>query len=93
MIVLMVENMPASVKGEITRWLQEIRPGVFLGNLSSRVREKLWDRICQNCRGGTAMIIWSSNNEQGFLVDFWGITARFVTEWEGLQLFTKHPKP
>ena len=48
MVVFLMEKVSVSLRGEITRWMLELRPGVFVGNISALVREKLWETICQN---------------------------------------------
>ncbi|NQU43545.1 type I-E CRISPR-associated endoribonuclease Cas2 [bacterium] len=53
------------------------------------VRERLWQRTCEKMKGGAAIMIWTTNNEQGFQIQFWGETARWPTDWEGLQLITR----
>lgn len=88
MIVIIVERVPVSLRGELTRWLLEPKAGVFIGSVSAMVREKLWQRVCKKVKGGACMIIWSTNNEQGFKMDFWGATSHAVTDWDGLQLIT-----
>ncbi len=93
MVVLLLEKVPVSLRGEITRWLQEIKAGVFVGNVSALVRDKLWQKACGSCNGGACLIIWSCQGEQGYRIDFWGLSSRIVTEWEGLQLMTKPPSP
>ncbi len=52
MVVFLMEKVPVSLRGEITRWMLELRPGVFVGNISALVREKLWEAICQKLKGG-----------------------------------------
>jgi CRISPR-associated protein Cas2 len=89
MTVLILERVSPSLRGEITRWLLEPKAGVFIGNISARVRDRLWQRACQNAREGACMLIHSSNAEQGFKIDFWNDTSRHVHDWEGLQLITK----
>lgn len=91
MTVMILENVPPPLRGEITRWLIEIKAGVFVGNVSPRVREKLWGKVCGNCAGGTCLLVYNCQGEQGYRIDFWGAAARIVTQWEGLQLMTKHP--
>lgn len=91
MLVLVLENVPTSLRGEVTRWLLEIKAGVFVGSVSALVREKLWDKVCSGCAGGTCLMIYGKHCEQGFGIEFWGAADRIVTEWEGLQLMTKHP--
>jgi CRISPR-associated protein Cas2 len=93
MTILILERVKVSLRGELTRWMLEPKTGVFIGRPSSRVREKLWQKVCQATGDGAAMLIWSTNNEQGYKIDFWGETSRYVFDWEGLQLITRpHPK-
>ena len=42
MLVMVLENVPPSLRGELTRWLIEPRPGVFVGHVSALVRDRLW---------------------------------------------------
>jgi CRISPR-associated protein Cas2 len=93
MTVLILERVPASLRGELSRWMIEPHTGVFIGSLSAMVREKLWQKACQNCKDGAAILISSANTEQGYKIDFWGGANRHITEWEGLQLVTKPKKP
>lgn len=90
---MVLENVPPSLRGEITRWLIEIKAGVFVGKVSARVREKLWDKVRKKSSEGTCLLVYSYKGEQGYRFDSWGASARVVTEWEGLQLITKLPKP
>lgn len=64
MIVVTLSSCPSSLKGDLTLWMQEISTGVYVGNLSARVRDELWQRIISNVEQGTASMIYSSNNEQ-----------------------------
>jgi CRISPR-associated protein Cas2 len=86
MVVIMMEKVPVSLRGEITRWLLELRPGVFVGNISALVREKLWEHICEKTKGGAAMLLHSAANEQGYLIRSFGDTNRKIRDFEGLQL-------
>ncbi len=45
MVVMLLEKVPTTVRGELTRWLLELRAGVFVGNISALVRDKLWDML------------------------------------------------
>lgn len=65
MIVLVVTAVPAGLRGDLTKWLMEISPGVFVGNPSARIRDLIWDRTTELCKDGRAILIYSSNNEQG----------------------------
>ena len=86
MVVIMMEKVPVSLRGEITRWLLELRPGIFAGNISALVREKLWEHICEKTKGGAATLLHSAANEQGYAIRNHGETARKIKNFEGLQL-------
>lgn len=86
MVVILMEKVSASLRGEITRWLLEPRPGVFVGNVSALVREKLWEMICQKLKGGAATLLHSAATEQGYKIRTFGDTARKIKDFDGLQL-------
>lgn len=92
MIVILVERAPVSLRGELTRWLLEPKAGVFVGRVSAMVRDRLWQKTCEKVKNGACMMIWRTNNEQGFKIDFWSQPSRVVTDWDGLQLITKPDK-
>lgn len=67
-MVLILTACPPGLRGYITRWLLEASPGVFVGRLSARVRENLWDLVVAERKQGKALLIYSTNNEQGYAV-------------------------
>lgn len=64
MVVITLEKCPLSLRGDLTKWLQEISPGVYVGQVSARVRDKLWDRVCMESKQGRATMVFSARNEQ-----------------------------
>ena len=64
MVVLVLSACPAGLRGHITRWLLEIGPGVFVGVLTARVRDLLWDRVVELARDGRAIMVYSARGEQ-----------------------------
>ena len=58
MLVMILEKVPVSLRGELSRWLIEPKTGVFLGSPSARVRDELWDLARKKCKGGLVMQIW-----------------------------------
>lgn len=86
MIVMILERVPLSLRGELTRWLLEPYPGVFVGHVSAMVRDRLWDKCCKACKDGGVVQIWSTNNEQRFTMRMHGQTRRSVVDLEGIQL-------
>lgn len=88
MIVLILEKAPSSLRGEVTRWMIELHTGVFAGNLSALVRDKLWEYICSKITSGSAMMLQSAANEQGYVIRTYGTTSRKVRSFDGLTLIT-----
>lgn len=83
MIVVTLTKVPPSLRGDLTKWFQEIQTGVYVGTVSARVRDKLWDRIIRDIGHGEATMVFNAQNEFGYqfrttrkdreVVDFDGI--------------------
>ncbi len=86
MVLLVVERVPPGLRGELTRWMVELHSGVFVGTLSSLVRERLWSRVIDRVRDGAAILVYSTANEQGFAIRTYGPTSREVVDFDGLLL-------
>lgn len=86
MVILLLERVSPSLRGELTRWLLEPKAGVFVGNVSALVREKLWTKACKSVGDGGGILIHSSDTEQGFEFKFTGAPGRTIRDFEGLQL-------
>src|SRR5690606_35261687 len=89
MVVIILESVPPTLRGELTRWLIEPHPGTFVGRVSAMVRERLWMKCCRARRDGGVIMIWSTNNEQGFSMLMQGYTRRRLVDYEGLLLICK----
>lgn len=88
MLVLIVTAVPAGLRGDLTKWLIEISPGVFVGNPSARIRELLWEHTVDLCKDGRALLIYSVNNEQG--MEFRTHRHSWVpTDFDGLTLMVR----
>lgn len=64
--MITMTNCPPKLRGDLSKWLCEINTGVYVGQVSARVREALWDRICANIGDGQATMVYSFANEQHF---------------------------
>ncbi|EPI57186.1 type I-E CRISPR-associated endoribonuclease Cas2e [Gardnerella vaginalis] len=83
--VITMTNCPLSLRGDLTKWMQEIATGVYVGNFNSRVREELWKRIEDSVGNGAVTMSFSSRNEIGY--DFKTIHShREVVYSDGLPL-------
>ncbi len=83
---MILEKVPTSLRGELTRWLIEPHTGVFVGHVSAMVRDRLWKKCCAKVKEGGIVQLWSTNNEQRFDLRSFGATKRAVVDFEGLQL-------
>lgn len=88
MVVMVLERVSPGLRGELTRWMVELKAGVFVGRLSAMVRDRLWELACKRMRDGAGMLIYATDNEQGYAIRFWGSTSRSVRDFEGLSLIT-----
>ena len=86
MVVLILEKVTPSLRGELSRWMIQPKTGVFVGRLPGRVRDLLWDKVCRSRRSGAATLIYNDATEQGFNVRASGNTSRVMTDFDGLML-------
>jgi len=91
MMILTLTNCPPSLRGDLTKWLQEINTGVYVGQVSVRVRDEIWKRVLDNVKSGKATMVFDAGNEQR--MDF----RVHNSEWEpidfdGLKLMLR-PSP
>lgn len=64
MIVITLTDCPPALRGDLTKWLQEINTGVYVGQVSARVRDELWKRVRESAKSGRATMVFGANNEQ-----------------------------
>ena len=86
MIVIVTDNAAEKLRGELTRWLLEVKAGVFVGKTSAVVREKLWEKVQADRELTGALLIYSADTEQGFRMELYGDPKRSVVDLDGLQL-------
>ena len=83
--VITLKKVPNSLRGDLTRWMQEISTGVYVGNFNSRIRDYLWKRVTDLVGNGEASICFSCRNEVGY--SFYTCnTERQVVDYDGIPL-------
>ncbi|MCU1613180.1 MAG: CRISPR-associated protein Cas2 [Frankiales bacterium] len=88
MVVIVLSACPAGLRGHLTRWLLEISAGVFVGHVSTRVRDLLWLNVCEMTSGGRALMVFSVPGEQR--MDFRVHNHYWVpTDFDGLTLMMR----
>ena len=83
--VITLRSVPQSLKGDLTKWMQEIATGVYVGNLNTRVREKLWKRITDFINDGEATMSYETHTELGYNF-VTANTTQQVIELDGIPL-------
>lgn len=83
--VITLKSVPQSLRGDLTKWMQEIATGVFVGNFNTKVREQLWERVQDSVGSGEATLSYAYRNEIGY--QFATINAqREVVDFDGIPL-------
>lgn len=86
MLVIVTENVPPRLRGRLGLWLVEVRAGVYVGKVSRRVREMIWNNLEQGIENGNVVMVWSSNTESGFDFLTLGENRRMPVEMDGIKL-------
>jgi CRISPR-associated endoribonuclease Cas2 subtype I-E len=86
MIIFIVSSVPRGLRGHLSRWLIEPAAGVFIGKVSARVRELLWETILEYSADGSALMITPARNEQGYTLRSHGQPNRELLDFDGLTL-------
>jgi len=92
MMVIVVENAPQRLRGRLAIWLIEIRAGVYVGKVSRRIREMIWNQIGTGIENGNAVMAWSTNTESGFDFETVGKNRRVPVEMDGVKLVSFLPE-
>ncbi|MCG5536282.1 type I-E CRISPR-associated endoribonuclease Cas2 [Ectothiorhodospira mobilis] len=93
MLVVVTEAVPPRLRGRLAIWLLEIRAGVYIGDVSRRVRELIWEQVNALVDDGNVVMAWASQHESGFEFQTCGKNRRIPVDYEGLQLVRFAPAP
>jgi CRISPR-associated protein Cas2 len=91
-LVVVTENVPPRLRGRMAIWLLEVRAGVYIGNVSRRTREMIWQQLSEGHDDGSVVMAWSSNHESGYEFQTLGPNRRLPIEFDGLHLVAFHPQ-
>lgn len=86
MVVMILEKVSPSLRGELTRWLLELKTGIFVGHVSALVRDKLWEMVCLKLKAGAGLMVFNAAREQGYEIRTHGPTSRVPEDFDGLVL-------
>ncbi len=86
MCMVVTEAVPPRLRGRLAVWLLEVRAGVYVGNVSRRIREMIWAQINALADDGNVVLAWATNNESGFDFVTYGQNRREPVELDGMRL-------
>ena len=66
LLVVVTEDVPPRLRGRLAVWLLQVRAGVYVGDVSRRIREMIWEQCRVFCEGGNIAMIWATSTESGF---------------------------
>lgn len=67
----------------------EPKAGIFLGHMTTRIRDELWAKAVTGRAAGACLQLWSVTSEQGFQWRSFGEGSRRIVDFEGLYLVEK----
>ncbi|HBH34490.1 MAG TPA: type I-E CRISPR-associated endoribonuclease Cas2 [Psychrobacter sp.] len=91
MLVVVTETVPPSLRGRLAIWLLEVRAGVYVGDVSRRVREMIWEQVQEMAEDGNVVMSWATDTESGFDFVTYGENRRVPIEHEGMRLVQFYP--
>ncbi|MYN14326.1 type I-E CRISPR-associated endoribonuclease Cas2 [Pusillimonas sp. TS35] len=91
-LVVVTENVPPRLRGRLAIWLLEVRAGVYIGDVSRRTREMIWQQLENACEGGNAVMAWAATTESGFEFQTLGNNRRIPVDFDGLRLVSFLPE-
>jgi len=84
--VIKTTEVPDHIRGALTRWLTEPAPGLYVGTVSTRIREELWKIVTASVGEGHAVCVHPDDNEQRYTIRTAGQRRRHIFDSDGLQL-------
>ena len=89
MTVLIVESGSSALRGDVRKWLLEVKAGVYVGRLTASVRDQVWQRVCLEVTDGAVVMIETADTEQGYRYRLWGVPTRIPEYFDGLLLIRR----
>ncbi len=86
LLAVITEDVPPRLRGRLAVWLLQVRAGVYVGDVSRRIREMIWEHCCVFCDKGNIAMIWATSTEYGFDFQTMGTNRRIPVDLGGLRL-------
>jgi CRISPR-associated protein Cas2 len=90
-LVVVTENVPPRLRGRLSIWLLEVRAGVYIGDVTKRTREMIWQQVQAGFEDGKVVMAWASSHESGYEFQTLGESRRIPVDFDGLRLVAFRP--
>ena len=84
--MVVTEAVPPRLRGRLAVWLLEVRAGVYVGDVSRKIREMIWHQVNEMAEQGNVVMAWATNTESGFDFITFGDNRRMPIDFDGLRL-------
>jgi len=91
MTVVVTEAVPQRLRGRLAVWMIQVRSGVYIGNLSKKVRDMVWEQCEFLIEDGNIVMAWATNTESGFDFQTLGANRRVPVDLDGFRLVSFTP--
>lgn len=90
MVIIISSAIDFQIRGYITRFLYEISTGVYIGKLSRRVSDLLWDYVSSvSGTNGSLIMIRTTDTEQGYEIMMHNSKTKQLLSLDGLLMVEK----
>ncbi len=93
MVVIATTAIPGHLRGALSRWTSEVVPGIFVGSVSARVRDELWNAVTEVVGTGAALLVHPATTEKGYAIRTAGSRRRVPVDFDGLTLIRMTTAP
>lgn len=90
-VVVLHTTAPSEhIRGYTSRFLQQAQTGLYVGTVSQKVADALWEQlIASDVEGEMFMLITSPHTENGWVVRTHNTSAYRVRDYDGIYLPTR----
>lgn len=92
MVVIVLHKYEPSLAGKLSRWMLQVSAGVFVGKLSAKVREKVWDLVKDEGSELNGTLCATDDSEQGFQIKQLGNAVYSIEDFDGLPLILRRKR-
>lgn len=86
MTVILLEKVSPALRGNLGKWMVELKSGCFVGKTNALLRDLLWERCLRNSGEGSVIQAWYCPGEQGFQFRCHNLNGREMVDYDGIYL-------